>query len=334
MKAKTLVFAAILSLAPISLYPQIDAGKLKNSLKRHKTIITAQNKAAAQDLAINTTKTTNISDAVMLDNVVMDKFQFLSPRASQQLEGIRAMNLPKSLNQTRDFKATFKSAGGQTLAAFSAYAQAPVRKRSWFLGNFRGVDDASSDFRFTKTGKYYVEYSVKDQVFDRFDFSVEQYNGPGGDRLIANGGWNDLAYINYDPLQRTPQLTFSIYLRNMSEGVGPRLKNEGVYTARIVRVADNKTLGWSNKDKRSRLSPNKWWIRFNLFFFDAEKPERLNPKRLLSQDGKYFVEFEYEGKVYGKYTFGVAQGKFEGLKEFKGEKIGSDGTVIWAQKQK
>ena len=264
----------------------------------------------------------------MLDNILMDKSRFLSMRGSLQLNELRAMNLPQSLKNTRNFKATFKNSNGKTLATYTAYAQAPVRKRSWLLGNFRGADDASRDFQFTNEGKYYVEFSVNNQAFDRFDFTIVKHTG----RLTANGEWNDLGYLHYDIRHRTPQIVFSMYMKNMSEAVGTRSKNEGQYVAKIIRQSDGKIIGKTNSHRS--LSPRKWWTRNNFIFFDANRPERLTPERLLTQDGKYLVEFNYEGKFYGKYPFTVKDGKFLGLSHYKGEKIGTDGTVTWMQRQR
>ena len=322
---RILLLITIFSFAT-SVSAQLRLGSLKK--------ISKSGKPANAQKDRNSTSSAKSADGVMLDNVLMRRFLLGTSNGLLQLSQLRAMGLPRSLDQTRNFKVTYRNSAGKSLAAFTAYAQAPNRKRSWLLGNFQAVDDASRNFKFSEAGDYYLEFSAGEQVFDRFSFSIAKHNRANGSvQFIKNGAWNDLGFLEYDDRDRSPQLTFVFYLRDLQEGTGVRKDNTGKYDAKLVRAKDGKILGWNNKDGRGSIYPQRFWSRQQLQFTDAQKPERLSVGTVLGQDGEYFIELNFEGKTYGKYTFSVEGGQFKGLSQYRGEKIGSDGTVFWLPKK-
>lgn len=341
MKLKILLLIAIFSLA-YSAQAQINLGNIRNKIKKPKTNKTKQKDKAAESTntkkAVSSVSSVSInSDAVMLDETLLGRrdFTFGYTNGRLRLGNIRAMNLPKSIDKTHDkFIITYKSADGRRLAAFRGYAQAPVTKRSWLIGNIIAVDEASKDFVFNKEGNYYLEFSVAGKPFDRFDFSVKRHVNPEGKTTyLINGGWQELAYLKYDPKVRRPFIQFNVFLRDLNEGTGPRPAGTGTYKATIVRAKDKKVIGIDYR-KGSTIGLHRYWDSPRLMFQDANKPERLKPETLLSQDGKYYVELIYSGKLFGRYYFNVKNRQFQGLSQYKGEKIGTDGTVTWMLRQK
>ena len=278
--------------------------------------------------------TGNVNDPVMLDHVLMENFRLGISNGRPQIRQLRAMHLPASLDKTRNFKAAYKRTGGAKLAEFSAYAQAPNRNVSWLLGNFRRTDESGGDLLLSDVGDYVLEFSVNGQAFDKFSFSVAKHKHVDGSvKYIRNGPWNDLGYIYYDKNARRPELSFVFWLRDLLEGTGVRPDNTGKYLAKLVRNGDGKTIGISNKEGRSSFYPTRQWKKQSISFMDAEKPERLTAETVLAKDGDYHIEFNFEGKLYGKYPFSVKGGSFHGLTAYKGEKIGSDGTVFWTSRK-
>ncbi len=339
MKVKIILLIAIFSLA-YSAQAQINLGSIKNKIKKptktkqkdKTTKSTSSKKIGSSVSSVNVN-----SDAVMLEETLLARreFTFGYTNGRLRLGNIRAMNLPKSIDKTHDkFFVTYRNADGKRLAAFRGYAQAPVTKRSWLITNLIGVDEASKDFVFNKEGNYYLEFSVGNQPFDRFDFSVKRHINPEGKTTyLINGGWQDLAYLKYDPKIRRPFIQFNVFLRDLNADTGSRPAGTGTYKATIVRVKDKKVIGIDHR-KGATIGLHRFWDSPEIMFQNANKPEQLKPETLLSQDGKYYVEFIYSGKLYGKYYFDVVNGKFKGLTEYKGEKIGTDGTATWMLRQK
>ena len=267
------------------------------------------------------------SKAVMLDDVLLYNFRAITPRASFPLTRLRAMHLPRSLDKTRNFNATYKDANGKELGVFTAYAQAPNRNPSWLLGNFNNPSGVGKDLELTTEGKYDLEFAVGNEVFDRFSFTVKKVvKGNGSTQYLKTGPWENLAFLRYNTNDRSPFLLFVVYLIDLNEGSANAVKN-GKYTVKIVRDKDKKILAWSNKSGSSSLYPQNSWTRQRLNFTGYD------PKAILAQDGNYHVEFTFGGKLYGKYPFKVADGKFVGITEYNGDKIGSDGTVFWMPRQ-
>lgn len=264
---------------------------------------------------------------VILDDVIMDEFNLALRNGRLQFGSVRAMHLPASAAGKKSFTVTFKK-GSQRLASFSGEPLAPNRNVSWVTNYFRADDDASQDFLFTEPGDYKMEFSVEGKVFDEFPFSVALHkNDDGSVWYVAEGVWDELGFITNKP---RIDFKFSYWMRDFLEGTGKRGHDYGKYNAKIIRAADNAVVGLSNPDQRETKPPLHMWKKFDIFFVEnTERRDRLKAEKLLAKDGDYTIEFYFEGELHGRYPFSVRNGAFDGIKEYKGQVIGTDGTVFF-----
>jgi hypothetical protein len=282
---------------------------------------TAENSVSSDDLSSNA--------GGLLDEVLMDYINFNYDNKRIFIEQARAMNLTAD---NSDVKVTMKikAADGKSLGTYESNAQAPKRKKSYWMSGFNGIGGTESAINLPGAGDYFLEFSTGGKVFDRFPFSLTPYTGVKGESwFVMDGLWNDHAMID-----TSNQFIFNIWMRDMLEGTGKRSSQYGTYSARIVREKDGKVIGVTNHSETTTLAPMRKWTRYKITFAkDKNGSAEIGIYDITAQDGAYFVEFTHDGKIYGKYPFSVQGGKLNGVSEFKGsplETVGGD--YVWLKR--
>ncbi|NNE66626.1 MAG: hypothetical protein HKN33_08665 [Pyrinomonadaceae bacterium] len=277
--------------------------------------------------------TTSIADTepVMLDHTILENFRLAASNGRLQIDKLRAMNLPQNVANKNALTLRYKNAAGEMLASFTGMPLPPGRNPSWLMNYFRADDGPSSDFKFS-VGDYSLEFVVNGKAFDDFKFSIGKHKyEDGSERLIANGPWERLAFLEDMKARRPQPLKFSFYMRDFLEGTGKRSSSWGKYKATITK--GGKEIAVSNPEGNRTIAPLRMWRKYDLTFEKTGSNGYYLNASDLKTDGKYLITFEHEGSVYGKYEFSVAGGKIKGVSEHDGNRLGSDGTIFWMVRQ-
>ncbi len=219
-------------------------------------------------------------------------------------------NYPYNPDDGGKFSTVLKTAKGQTL---TTYAWSVEKISSlWELRDYKVVGGQAVIKPLTP-GDYVLEFTLEDQPFHRFPFSVatkksEDVYAPGT-IFMLNGAWEEYGvFYVYKPDRYTQ---FFVSLRDTGK---PR-KQAVPIEMKLLRKSDGKLLAMTRPGNAVKLTAE--WKRFTLSFNPVTEDGQLtnagefHASEILKSDGAYVVKLTLDGKPYGEYEFIIKGGQIQ-----------------------
>jgi hypothetical protein len=161
--------------------------------------------------------------------------------------------------------------------------------------------------KLTEPGNYTLDMYVGNDKFFTFPFKVFTADS----FIYLDGAWNDWAYLFYPDGDTGRELTWKMFLRNVSATEEQKIVRVSV---EIVRDKDKKLICSAMPTGMTKTLFREW----NRFEFKLINPpghpsgeEFTRATHLLEMDGSYTLTAKIDGQLYGVWKFNVKGGKLE-----------------------